>query len=292
MSFMLAQPGAPPSYYSPDELKMYFVPPAAQKARQSRLQQKTRRLWLHAGLHKTGTTSLQSFLVQERGALADLGILYVKAGSNQYLDGQHNLAWQLTGDRRFELDTATLPEAIEEIADFDGDAILSSEDFETLLHRPAALDPLLRHPLLRRHQVSVLVYLRHQPAYLAALVAESHKHGEQLDPEACVEEILRTGRLRSREWEFQFDWLAMARAWPYRGARLVPRNYHALRGGSIIADAMAQLAPALPLEQDVRLNPDHAEPLPEALALRLAAHFAPLNRRICAKAGIDSTGLV
>jgi hypothetical protein len=33
------------------------------------------RLFIHCGLHKTGTTALQRFLLSERDALRDLGIM-------------------------------------------------------------------------------------------------------------------------------------------------------------------------------------------------------------------------
>jgi len=53
----------------------------------------TRRVVLHAGLHKTGTTSLQSFLFGAGEALRRNGFIYPRAGAFEWLGGgQHNIA--------------------------------------------------------------------------------------------------------------------------------------------------------------------------------------------------------
>ncbi len=265
---------------------MHFAPPKA-----SRASNKPRHLWIHAGLHKTGTTSLQSFLVQNRDTLAAQGLLYVRAGTNPYLNGNHNVAWELTGDRRFELDTGCLEEAAQEIADFDGDAILSSEDFESLLHRPQGFDPLLRHDLLRRHQVTIVIYVRNQAEYLASLLAENRKHGIE-HVEDYLNRILEDGRLSAREWVFQFDLAALGKVWPHRNSKLLVRNYHTLAGGSTVTDFLGMLEAKGMADEDVRLN-QASEPvrLSDQATSLLMARFAEGNRRICAKMKIAPDGL-
>lgn len=265
---------------------MHFAPPVRRRS------SKPRRLWLHAGLHKTGTTSLQSFLAERRDQLASRSLLYVRAGTNQYLDGNHNIAWELTGDRRFELDTGVLEEAAQEIDDFDGDAILSSEDFESLLHRPAGFDPLLRHELLRGHQVCVVVYLRNQAEYLASLLWENRKHGIEWGSADYMNAVVQTGRLEAREWVYQFDWQAMAKAWPYRNAKLILRNYHRLAGGSTVNDFLSVVAPGVEAGERPRLNAASAPVrLSDRDASALMARFAPGNRRLCEAVGIAADGL-
>jgi len=268
---------------------MYFSPPKA-----ARQDGKTRRLWLHAGLHKTGTTSLQAFLTLHRDALTQHGLLYVRAGTNQYLNGNHNVAWELTGDRRFELDTGTVAEAVQEIADFQGDAILSSEDFESILHRPKAFDPLLRHPLLRGHQVTILVYVRNQAEYLASVFRENRDyHGIDWSVSEYLDRVLKDGRIPVRDWVFQFDLRAIAKAWPYHGAKLVVRNYHKLAGGSSVNDFLAVVAPGIPPGENPRLNvaPTRLR-LRDQDAARLMERFAADNRRVCKAMGIEPDGLV
>jgi hypothetical protein len=60
------------------------------------------RLYVHCGLHKTGTTALQDFLAAQAATLARAGVLYPRAGRPGVAGGQHNIAWRLAGDRRFD----------------------------------------------------------------------------------------------------------------------------------------------------------------------------------------------
>src|SRR6185437_8931332 len=59
------------------------------------------RLLLHVGLHKTGTTAVQTALAAAAGRLRERHLLYPKAGRPADFDGHHNVAWQLAGDHRF-----------------------------------------------------------------------------------------------------------------------------------------------------------------------------------------------
>ena len=104
---------------------------------------------LHTGLHKTGTTALQSFLSTAAEELSTRGLLYPMAGRPpDFPDGHHNIAWQLGGDRRFRSSAGTLDDVASEISAFPGDAILSSEDFEGVLGTPRRLSLIVNHPLL------------------------------------------------------------------------------------------------------------------------------------------------
>src|SRR4051794_28655990 len=55
-----------------------------------------RRILIHAGLHKTGTTALQEFLSSVTVKLREQNVLYPSAGRPAELpDAHHNIAWQL-----------------------------------------------------------------------------------------------------------------------------------------------------------------------------------------------------
>lgn len=60
-----------------------------------------KKLWLHIGTHKTGTTTLQRFFQLNRQGLGELGIEYPTAGSYYYADeaSQSLLAHSLRGER-------------------------------------------------------------------------------------------------------------------------------------------------------------------------------------------------
>lgn len=199
-----------------------------------------RRLLVHAGLHKTGTTAIQEYLAPLASALRARGVLYPAAGRpGGALVGHHNIAWQLAGDRRFRARHGDLDAVAGEIADFDGDAVVSSEDFETALCEPRRLLPLLRHAALAEHDVTVLVYLRDQASYLESLFFEMLHHGLAEEPARLCETVLRHGELRHADWSFLFDPARLLDEWAALApARLVLRGY---APGAAVTDLLGLL---------------------------------------------------
>lgn len=196
-----------------------------------------RRLLLHAGLHKTGTTALQKFLHREAGALAGRGVLYPRTGRIGRSFDHHSIAWQLTGDRRYRAELGTLDQLAAEIAAFDGDAIVSSEGFGTLLAAPDGLAPLLRHPALGGHDLTLLLYLRDQASFSESLFFEMLKHGMAEEAARFGDAVLTQGQVRYREWTFHFDYWALAeRIAAEPGLTLAVRAYADLAGGSTVSD--------------------------------------------------------
>ncbi len=206
------------------------------------------RLFIHAGLHKTGTTALQESLARNREALARLGILYPRAGCPGEAPGQHNLAWQMMRDRRFHSAYGTLDDVAGEIAAHGGDAIISSEDFETLLGRPDCFDGLALHPLLKGYRVVLVIYLREQVSYFRSLFLQLTSSGLTEEADRLVDVVCETGSLRLQEWDFLFDYgRAVARLAKWRNGGFILRNYHRLAGGSTVPDFLSVACPALVL---------------------------------------------
>ena len=102
-----------------------------------------RSVLLHAGTHKTGTTSLQALFTQHRGALRARGILYPTSGvlPNDYeVDIHTNIAWELMGHNSFDPAIGTLDDLIAEVASSDCEKVLlSSEEFSRLFDKPARM---------------------------------------------------------------------------------------------------------------------------------------------------------
>jgi hypothetical protein len=223
----------------------------------------SRRLFVHAGLHKTGTTALQNFLFSVTERLRECGILYPSAGVNQQIGyGHHNIAWQLMRDRRFLRAAGTIDDLANEIAQFDGDAILSSEDFESVMDDPDRLAPLQQHPALRDREFIFVVYVRNQAAYIESLFLELIHHGMGDEFTRFVQPVFHDRKIRLREWTYQFDYANIYAQWSTRhDARLIVRNYHRLDGGSTIRDFTNLVYPGL-LQSEVdaayRSNPRRA----------------------------------
>ena len=107
----------------------------------------SKRVLLHVGTHKTGSTSIQWGLTHARDMLANAGICYPLAGSpEQWRFGQHDLAWSqirrathlpgnITGGRTFdEGGRAALWQTLREEIDASNahTIVLSSEEFDVL----------------------------------------------------------------------------------------------------------------------------------------------------------------
>lgn len=152
------------------------------------------RLTIHAGIHRTGTTSLQRFLAANREALAARGIGY--PGHDVH---HQKLAWALkrgdAGARDVEALLATVPEAEA--------AILSGEDF-SIHQRLGWLDALAG-----RHEIRAVFYLRRQDHWLMSWYNQHVKwpfsqRKSQLDPQ----EFLAT--LEDFHW---LDYAALLERW-------------------------------------------------------------------------------
>ncbi|MGO9817648.1 MAG: hypothetical protein ACLPJJ_11230 [Acidocella sp.] len=205
-------------------------------------------MYIHAGLHKTGTTALQNFLASQADALKTHAVLYPNAGRPPDYSGHHNLAWQLIRDRRYRAAFGSVQDLDEELRTHDGDAIISSEDFSSLLGSDAWLATLSALPNLGRYRLVPILYIREQGAFFKSLFMELTQHGLTEEPARLADIICRTGSFYLCEWTFHFDYLRIAtllrRA--THGAAIF-RSYHRLAGGSTITDFIQQTVPGLSL---------------------------------------------
>src|SRR5438105_1590424 len=125
-----------------------------------------RRCFLHLGIHKTGSTSIQHLLSQNSSALAERGYFYPQSGRLRELPGHHNLAWEISGDRRFRENAGVIDDLIKEVKGTSENIILSSEDFGTCLDHEAKFAEFISLLQSSGFLVTVIVYLRNQVDYL------------------------------------------------------------------------------------------------------------------------------
>jgi hypothetical protein len=124
-----------------------------------------------------------------------------------------------------------------EIRHFDGDVILSSEDFESVVGHQERWQPLVSSTRSVDREIVLVIYVRNQVDYLESLFQEMLRQGFGDDYMSFVNAVLSNGYLRLHEWEFLFDYAAVADK-----LRMVPdfkvifRNYHTLRERSPILD--------------------------------------------------------
>ena len=125
----------------------------------------SRALYIHCGLHKTGTKTLQHVLSTQADSLRSAGFLFPLVGRLSSLGGQHNLAWRLARDRRFERRWGDLDALFNEIDNFGGKILISSEDFESSLRYPARWTPLIDRARTASRPTILILYLRQQASY-------------------------------------------------------------------------------------------------------------------------------
>ena len=138
--------------------------------------ERRRTIFVHIGTHKTGTTSIQHFLVHNADDLQRGGILVPAAG--RHLFGHHHVAWELRNDRRLAGGTGHVRQLCDELRSSTLDrAVLSSEDFEYLSQYPAALQAFVAALREIGFEPVFIVFFRERAAYLASLAAALANHG-------------------------------------------------------------------------------------------------------------------
>lgn len=142
-----------------------------------------RRVVLHVGPHKTGTTAIQDALHRNRETLARAGWHYPEIGFTQ--QGHHRLAQALLRHGQPEAE-----QMLAELAALDGDIVLSSENFSRL-----PLQPLKRLAEgLRPRQVTVVCYQRNFLDLAYSWWQERVKHGDRADLMSFLFEIAASPR--------------------------------------------------------------------------------------------------
>lgn len=124
-------------------------------------------LYVHIGFHKTGTSSIQSFLFSRRKQLASAGVLYPQTG---LAGDSHNVlanSLKLNYDDRDRCNLFT--KFRNEIQSFPGEhAVVSSECFME------SIDPAVvySHLATTGAQLKVIIYVRPQPGWAESLYNE------------------------------------------------------------------------------------------------------------------------
>ena len=136
-----------------------------------------KKVFLHIGLHKTGSTTIQAFLHQNCNELGNFGYLYPKTGVMPEGKAHHNLVWLLKNDTRANLSFGTWKELYEEIetTNFDN-IIITSEDFgssnKTTINTINSLKTELQS-----YEVKIIVYIRRQDRRLESQYTQHIKQG-------------------------------------------------------------------------------------------------------------------
>lgn len=204
----------------------------------------------HAGMPKTGTTSLQQRLHAGAAALAARGILYPREWRNEEGIAHHLLGWRLLQGGLPEADALAAEVLRGTVASGAGHVVLSTESLTNLFggDRLRVLDRFL-HGLSGAGKVELVICLRRVDEFFESMYLHSTKVGETREG---IDEYLA----RRERWAESF-FGAFCALEQLRAARLVPVPYR--RGADVVGQVLAALgvpAELVPEGQGARMaNP-------------------------------------
>ncbi len=192
------------------------------------------RLFLHIGIHKTGSTAVQRFLARSENLLLEQDVLYPHSGRparKAIADGQHLLIPELRrpgprGTRAWDSLAKELEEADQ------GTVVISSENFD-LLSEPGQIADLRER--LAGFEVSVVVYLRRQDEFLHSYFClDVLFHGET----RSFDEYRRAPKTEPDYERLLAPW---ERSFGLESLIVRPYEKPALAEGDVVADFCAQI---------------------------------------------------
>ena len=194
-----------------------------------------KKLYLHIGTHKTGTTAIQQALSIHAADLANANYLVPYTGRIGPQSGHHNIAWEISGDERFRPDFGGIAQLQSELSRGDADLILSSEDFSCAVCRnPEKFKQFVDETKGWGFSPTIVVYFRNQLGYASSLYKELVRHGLDLDFEAFCQEIISSGQFVWRNWTFPFCYLGFVnKLSALDGITLVVRSYDRIEHSAV-----------------------------------------------------------
>lgn len=212
-----------------------------------------KRIFVHVGTHKTGTTSIQFFLTEEREMLRRCGIFVPHAGTGiaEAPAGHHNIAYELSGHPGYDAGLAGVAALLDELRDADEKvAVISSENMQFLHRSPERLLGFDRALDAVGYDRTYVVFFRNAGDYFLSLYSQLKITGRlpEGDFRSLQEQVTAQGFLVDRIGRyFEFDHAWFGRAWEaVVGPHIVRFDYDAVaqEGGVLPAFLGAIGAPA------------------------------------------------
>ena len=133
------------------------------------------KIYLHIGIHKTGSTTLQHFLDVNREVFNKKGFFYPDSKTD--FAGHHNLFWEFIEKNRFYENGITWADLFDQIDNLESNAmILSSENFCRLT--PDRISWIREK--FSNFDVKVIIYLRRQDKLIHSNYAHEVKVGKEV----------------------------------------------------------------------------------------------------------------
>ncbi|WP_444924288.1 hypothetical protein ACJJH9_03220 [Microbulbifer sp. DLAB2-AF] len=164
-----------------------------------------RKIYLHIGTHKTGTSSIQKFMSDNYSNLIKYGFLYPKVARVSH-GSHHNLQFQITNDPRYKTKLGGWVELLKEINESNCEnVVLSCEAFSTLQGGDLMPHYIYSFAQKFRFDVEVICYLRPQYELIESLWLQETKSGQNI---LSFDDYVIKQMLKPR-----FNYLKLFQAW-------------------------------------------------------------------------------
>jgi hypothetical protein len=172
-------------------------------------------IFVHIGTHKTGSTSIQSFLRRQSDQLKRCGILVPRSGTLSWNSGHHNIAWEIRGDPLLEPHSGGVDDLIIELkAARESVAVISSEDFEYLVQYPNKLQQFHLRLVAIGYDPRYFIFFRNTTDYMMSLRSCLMNQGVDKSLEWFETEAKSNGSVTVHgDWYFEFDYNRFVSKW-------------------------------------------------------------------------------
>lgn len=204
-----------------------------------------RRLFLHVGMPKTATTTIQELSARHRGWLLERGVFYPSlrdprtgAVSINHRFVSERLTAPLRSDAFQGLESYWAAEMAPQLREHPrANALISSEGFARLAIQPGAKRVAALKRCLAGFEVTVVVYLRRQDRWLEAMHNQDVKAARET--RSLAEYVTRTLEMRSADYLVQLDF--WARHFGSRNVSVRVFEPAQLHGRDVVADFLHEV---------------------------------------------------
>jgi hypothetical protein len=154
------------------------------------------------------------------------GRLYPRAGRLESHPGHHNIAWEISADRRYEARLGTIADLLREIRSGTHDVILSSEDMECALFVPDRFADFISCLQSAGYKIKFVLYVRNQADYLPRIYLTVVRFGLETAFNDVLIEVLDHAEFRFQEGVFSFDYVdLLSRLHAFPDVEVIVRSY-------------------------------------------------------------------